>query len=140
MENQSSNPGARVGGFSSPAKINGKSILQPWRQGLGIPKSCRTWDSSDPGAMVGGLIFHWFLQKSMENQFYNPGSKVGGFPSPAKNNWKSILKPWRQGLRILKSCKNQWKVNPPTLALGSEDSQVLQKQMENQSYNPGARV
>jgi len=86
MENQSSNPGARVGGFSSPAKINGKSILQPWRQGLGIPKSCRTWDSSDPGAMVGGLIFHWFLQKSMENQFYNPGSKVGGFPSPAKNH------------------------------------------------------
>jgi len=41
---------------------------------------------------------------------------------------------------IPKSCKNKWKSNPPTMAPGSEDSQVLQKPMGSKSYNPGARV
>ena len=126
MENQSSNPGARVGGFPSPATTNGKSIPRPWRQGERIPKSCKNqWKINHP-TMAPGSEDPQVMQKQMENQSSNPGARVWGFPSPAKTNGKSIIQPWRQGRRILKSCKNQWKINPTTLAPGSGDSQVLQ--------------
>ena len=58
------------------------------------------------------------LQKTMEHRFSNPGARVRELPSPAKTNGKSILRPWRQGQRIPKSCKKQWKIDSPTLALG----------------------
>jgi len=72
MESKSANPGARVGGFPSPAKTNGKAILQPWRQGLRIPKSCK---------------------KPMGSKSYNPGARVCGFPNPAKQMKKQSYNP-----------------------------------------------
>ena len=140
MENQSSNPGARVGGFPSLAKTTGKSILRPWPQGRWMPKSYKNRWKINPPTLAPGSEDYQVLHKTMENQSSNPGPKVGGYPSPPKSDGKSILQPWRQGRRIPKSCKNRWKINRPTLALGSEDAQVLQKLMENLSSNPGTRV
>ena len=47
---------------------------------------------------------------------------------------------WWQGRRIPQIYKNQWKINPLTLAPRSEDFQVLQRPKENQSSNPGVRA
>ena len=46
---------------------------------------------------------------------------------------ESILQPWRQGVRILRSSKNPWRISPPTLNPGSKDPQVCQTPMENHS-------
>ena len=59
MEDQSSNPGARVGEFPGPRKTDANSILQPWRQGwclLFFKKKCQI----DPGS--GAKCSHTFLE------------------------------------------------------------------------------
>ena len=140
MENQSSNPGARVGGFPSPATTNGKSIPRPWRQGERIPKSCKNqWKINHP-TLAPGSEDSQVLQKSMENQSYNPGARVWGFPSPAGLGTPPTLAPWLEDWFSIGFCKNQWKINSTTLAPRWEDSQVQQKTIENQSSNHGVRV
>ena len=98
------------------AKTNGKSILQPWRQGRRSPKSCRTWESPDPGARVVGLIFHWFLQDLR------------------------ILRPWRQGWMIDFPLVFAGLGNPQTLAPGLEDWFSICFCMTWGSSDPGAMV
>jgi hypothetical protein len=111
-------------------------ILSPHQESSSHPLQGYVFDGGRIGRM--GSPGKCSNKTAIENwrcvcQVMSSVARVGGFPSPAKTDGRSILQPWRQGRRIPKSGKNRWKINPPTLAPGSEDSQVPQTPMEDQS-------
>ena len=63
----------------------------------------------------------------------DPGARIEASAGLTTTYGESIFQPWRQGVRILRSSKNPWRISPPTLNPGSKDPQVCQKPMENHS-------